>query len=144
MLSEIEAEVSAKAKEAKKAAKEAEKNAKKSEKSEEKSEIIGIEDFAKIDLRVGQIKECVKAEGSDKLLVLQVDMGDGIRQIVSGIAKYYAPDELIGKKVVVVANLKPAKLRGIESMGMILAADTEDGVKVLFADEKASLGSKVR
>ncbi len=144
LLAEIEAEMNVKAKEAKKAAKEAEKNAKKADKQEEKSEIIGIEDFARIDLRVGQIKECVKAENSDKLLVLKVDMGDGIRQIVSGIAKYYGPDELIGKKVVVVANLKPAKLRGIESMGMILAADTADGVKVLFSDENANLGSKVR
>ena len=122
----------------------AEKAAKKAEKQEEKTEIIGIEDFAKIDLRVGQIKDCAKAENSDKLLVLQVDMGSEIRQVVSGIAKYYVPDELIGKKVIVVSNLKPAKLRGIESNGMILAADTENGVKVLFADENASLGSKVR
>lgn len=138
------AEIEAKEKEAKKAAKEAEKAAKKAEKQEEKTEIIGIEDFAKIDLRVAQIKECIKAENSDKLLVLQVDMGSEIRQVVSGIAKYYAPDELIGKKVIVVSNLKPAKLRGIESNGMILAADTENGVKVIFADENASLGSKVR
>ncbi len=135
------AELEKKAKEEKKAAKEQ----KKAEKKEEAApEIIGIEDFAKIDLRVGQIKECVKAENSDKLLVLQVDMGNEVRQVVSGIAKYYAPDELIGKKVVVVANLKPVKLRGIDSNGMILAADTENGVKVLFADENANPGSKVR
>ena len=138
------AEIEAKEKAAKKAAKEAEKNAKKAEKQEEKAEIISIEDFAKIDLRVGQVKECIKAENSDKLLVLQLDMGSEIRQVVSGIAKYYAPDDLIGKKVIVVSNLKPAKLRGIESNGMILAADTENGVKVVFADENANLGSKVR
>lgn len=137
------AELEKKAKEAKKAQKEA----KKAEKKEENTiapEIIGIEDFAKIDLRVGLIKECVKAENSDKLLVLQIDMGSEIRQVVSGIAKYYAPDALIGKKVIVVSNLKPAKLRGIDSNGMILAADTENGVKVIFADDNASLGSKVR
>ncbi len=125
-------------------AKATKKEAKKEEAKEEKIEIIGIEDFAKIDLRVGLIKECVKAENSDKLLVLQVDMGNEVRQVVSGIAKYYAPDELVGKKVVVVSNLKSVKLRGIESNGMILAADTENGVKVLFADENALPGSKVR
>ena len=124
----------------------AQKAEKKSEKKPEEtvSETIGIEDFAKVDLRVGQIKECEKAENSDKLLVLQIDMGKEVRQVVSGIAKYYTPDELIGKKVVVVSNLKSVKLRGIESNGMILAADTENGVKVLFADENAAPGSKVR
>ena len=137
-------EIETKEKEAKKAAKEAEKANKKAEKQEAAPEIIGIEDFAKIDLRVGQIKECTKAENSDKLLVLQIDMGTEIRQVVSGIAKYYTAEDLIGKKVVVVSNLKPAKLRGIESNGMILAADTASGVKVLFADENADLGSKVR
>lgn len=138
------AEFEKKQNELKKAAKKAEKAEKKEEKKSEEPQIIGIEDFAKIDLRVGLIKECVKAENSDKLLVLQVDMGSEIRQVVSGIAKYYPPDELIGKKVVVVSNLKSVKLRGIESNGMILAADTEDGVKVLFADENANPGSKVR
>ena len=96
------------------------------------------------NLRVGQIKECVKAENSDKLLVLQLDMGSEIRQVVSGIAKYYEPSTLIGKKVIVVSNLKPVKLRGIDSNGMILATDTENGVKVIFADENATPGSKVR
>ncbi len=135
------AELEKKAKEAKKAAKEAKKTEKKEEKAPEE---IVIEDFAKIDLRVGKIKECAKAENSDKLLVLQVDMGNETRQVVSGIAKYYEPDSLIGKNVIVVSNLKPAKLRGIDSFGMILAADTEDGVKVMFADENAKPGSKVR
>ncbi len=134
------AELEKKAKEAKKA----EKIVKKEEKKEDAPQIIGIEDFAKIDLRVGLIKECIKAENSDKLLVLQIDMGTEIRQVVSGIAKFYTPDELIGKKVVVVSNLKPVKLRGIDSNGMILAADTDDGVKVLFADDNANPGSKVR
>jgi methionyl-tRNA synthetase len=137
-------ELDAKEKEAKKTAKEAEKSKKKYEKAETAPEIIGIEGFAKIDLRVGLIKECVKAENSDKLLVLQIDLGTEIRQVVSGIAKFYEPDSLIDKKVVVVSNLKPVKLRGIDSNGMILAADTDSGVKVLFADENATPGSKVR
>lgn len=136
------AELEKKNKEKEKALKEA-KKAEKSKEAEAPSE-IGIEDFAKVDLRVGLVKECVPAENSEKLLVLQVEMGDGIRQIVSGIAKFYKPEELVGKKVIVVSNLKPAKLRGIESNGMILAADTESGVKVIFADENAEPGSKVR
>ncbi len=144
LLAQIESEMAEKAKKAKKAQKEAEKNAKKTDKEQEKNEIISIEDFAKIDLRVGLVKECTKAENSDKLLVLQIDLGSEIRQVVSGIAKYYSADDLIGKKVIVVSNLKPAKLRGIESNGMILAADTNEGVKVIFADENAEAGSKVR
>ncbi len=139
-LAELQKKLDTKAK----AAKKEEKQAQKQQAKEETPSVISIDDFAKIDLRVGQVKECVKAENSDKLLVLQLDMGNEIRQVVSGIAKSYSPEELIGKKVVVVSNLKPAKLRGIESNGMILAADTENGVKVLFADESASLGSKVR
>ena len=137
------AEAEEKAKAEKKAKKEAEKAAKKTEPAAP-IELIGIEDFAKIDLRVAEVKECVKAENSDKLLVLQLDMGNEIRQVVSGIAKSYTPDSLIGKKVIVVANLKPAKLRGIESNGMILASDNGEGVSVLFADENAKVGSKVR
>ena len=137
------AELEKKTKEAKKAEKEAKKSEKKEEKSAE-PEIIGIEDFAKIDLRVGLIKECAKAENSDKLLVLQLDMGGEFRQVVSGIAKYYEPDSIIGKKVIVVSNLKPVKLRGIDSNGMILATESENGVKVIFADENATPGGKVR
>ena len=135
------AEQEKKEKEAKKAQKE---QAKATKKEEVAPQEITIDDFAKVDLRVGLIKECAKAENSDKLLVLQLDMGNEVRQVVSGIAKYYEPASLIGKKVVVVANLKPVKLRGIDSFGMILATETENGVKVLFADEDAVPGGKVR
>ena len=83
---------------------------------------ITIEDFEKIDLRVGKVVEAKKLEGSDKLLVLQVKIEEEVRQIVSGIAKAYKPEEMVGKYVVVVANLKPVKLRGVMSNGMILAA----------------------
>ena len=94
---------------------------------------ITIEDFDKIDLRVGKVLEAKRLEGSDKLLVLQVKIEDEVRQIVSGIAKNYKPEEMVGKYVVVVANLKPVKLRGVMSNGMILAASgtAKDALEVI-------------
>jgi len=94
--------------------------------------IITIDDFAKVLLKVGLVQECEKLEGSDKLLKLKVKVGERVHQIVSGIAKSYAPEDMIGKKVIVVSNLKPVKLRGTLSEGMILAAPTGDKVEVLF------------
>lgn len=106
---------------------------------------ITIDDFAKVELRVGKITACEKVKKSNKLLCLQVDDGMGGRQIVSGIAKWYKPDELIGKKIQFVANLKPVKLCGVESNGMICAAETTDGdVKVIFVDDSLPTGSKIR
>ncbi|MBQ7007833.1 MAG: methionine--tRNA ligase [Ruminococcus sp.] len=106
---------------------------------------ISIEDFAKVELRVGKVTACEKVKKSSKLLCLQVDDGMGGRQIVSGIAKWYKPDDLIGKKVQFVANLKPVKLCGVESNGMICAAETTDGdVKVIFVDDSLPAGSKIR
>ena len=106
---------------------------------------IGIDDFSKVSLKVAQIKTCEKVEKSDKLLKLMLDDGEGLRQVVSGIAKWYSPEDLVGKKIILVANLKPAKLRGVESNGMILAADVEDGAaKVLFVDDSIPIGSKIR
>ena len=107
---------------------------------------IGIEDFAKVELRVAEIKACEPVKKAKKLLKLTLDDGTGTdRTVASGIAKWYAPDELVGKKVVVVANLKPATLCGVESNGMILAADcSEDEVKVLFVDESIPNGTKIR
>ena len=115
------------------------------EKAPEGVAMIGIDDFARVELRVAQVKECEKVEKSDKLLKLQLDDGMGGRQVVSGIAAWYQPEDLIGKKVIVVANLKPAKLRGVESNGMILAADcAKDDVKVIFVDDSIPQGSKIR
>ncbi|MDY3844151.1 MAG: methionine--tRNA ligase [Ruminococcus sp.] len=106
---------------------------------------ITIDDFAKVELRVGKITACEKVKKSNKLLCLQVDDGMGGRQIVSGIAKWYKPDDLIGKKIQFVANLKPVKLCGVESNGMICAAETTDGdVKVIFVDDSLPTGSKIR
>jgi methionyl-tRNA synthetase len=93
---------------------------------------ITIDDFAKVELRVGEVKVAEKVKGADKLLRLEVDLGTESRQIVAGIAKAYDPEKLIGRKVVIVANLAPRKLRGLESQGMIVAASLgEDGVPVL-------------
>ncbi|MGI6578313.1 MAG: methionine--tRNA ligase [Eubacteriales bacterium] len=110
----------------------------------ENVEIISIDDFAKVELRVALVTDCEKVEKAKKLLKLQLDLGYEKRQIVSGIAEWYSPEDLIGKKVIVVANLKPAKLRGVESQGMLLAADVGDEAVVVFAPDKAEPGSKVR
>ncbi len=108
------------------------------------AEQIGIEDFAKVELRAARVTACEPIKKAKKLLKLTLDDGTAIpRTVASGIALYYSPDELIGKTVVVVSNLKPATLCGVESNGMILAADTDDGVKVIFVDGVPA-GAKIR
>ncbi len=105
---------------------------------------IVIDDFAKVDLRVGKVIKCEKAPKSKKLLVIQLDDGMGGRQICSGIAQWYAPEDLIGKNVMFVANLKPRMMMGLESCGMICAADLPDGsAKVMFADDAVPCGAKI-
>jgi methionyl-tRNA synthetase len=98
---------------------------------------IGIEDFAKIEMRVGTVKVAERVKNADKLLRLEVDIGTEVRQVVAGIAEAYAPETLVGKKVAIVANLAPRKLRGLESNGMVLAASVEGGKPVLatFAED---------
>ena len=108
------------------------------------SETISIDDFCKVDLRVAEVKECEKVPKAKKLLKLRLDDGFGTRQVVSGIAKWYAPEDLIGKKVIVVANLSPAKLCGVESQGMIVAADVGEDARVIFVDKDIPNGSKLR
>lgn len=108
------------------------------------SETIKIDDFGKIDLRVAEVKSCEKVPKAKKLLCLQLDDGFGTRQVVSGIAKWYAPEDLIGKKIIVVANLAPAKLCGVESNGMIVAADVGEDARVIFVDKDIPNGSKLR
>lgn len=107
---------------------------------------ISIDDFAKVDLRVAQVKDCIPVKRAKKLLQLTLDDGTGKpRTVASGIAQWYKPEQLIGKKVIVVSNLKPAKLCGVESCGMILACDcSEDDVKVVFVDESMPNGAKIR
>ena len=105
--------------------------------------LIGIEDFMKVELRVAKILECEPVPKAKKLLKLKVDLGYEQRQVVSGIAKFYTPDQLIGKKIVLVTNLKPATLCGIESNGMILASG-EEQVRVIFLDNETPLGERIR
>lgn len=107
--------------------------------------IISIDDFMNVKLLVAKITECIPVPKSDKLLQLCLDDGSGTpRQVVSGIHTWYEPEALIGKKVAVVANLKPAKLRGVKSEGMILAADVGDSARVLFIDDAVPCGARIR
>ena len=124
------------------AAKKAQEAEKPKKEIEEKPQ-IAIDDFAKVELRVAKIKACEPVKKAKKLLKLTLDDGVGERTVASGIAQYYKPEELIGHNVILVANLKPAKLCGVESCGMILAADSGDTVKVVFVDDM-EVGSTVR
>lgn len=112
-------------------------------KMEEKEEFISIEEVEKVKLKVAKVIEAEKVEGSNKLLKLKVSLGTEERQIVAGIQKYYEPADLIGKKLVIVANLKPAKLKGIESQGMVIAAGDKEVVKVLLVDDLIEEGTDV-
>lgn len=121
-----------------KAAKKAEKKADDETKAE-----IGIEDFTKVELKVGTIVSAEKHPKADRLLVEQIDLGDETRQIVSGIAKSFKPEEVVGKKVVVVTNLKPVSLRGVESQGMILCASNDDDLDIVTIAKDLPNGTKV-
>ena len=126
----------------KKAQEKAEVKAAKEDKKDVKEE-ISIEDFTKVELKVGTIISAEKHPKADRLLVEQIDLGNETRQIVSGIAKSFKPEEVIGKKVVVVTNLKPVKLRGVESQGMILCASTEDDLDIVSIAKDLPNGTKV-
>lgn len=107
-------------------------------------EYITIDDFAKIDLRVGEVIACEKMEKADKLLILKVKIGDEERTIVSGIAQHYSAEEMVGKKIIVVANLKPTKLRGVLSEGMLLAASNEEQLEVVSLNTDIRTDSRVK
>ncbi|NME43536.1 methionine--tRNA ligase [Faecalicoccus pleomorphus] len=113
-------------------------------KKEEIKEEITIDDFSKVELKVGTIIECEKHSKADRLLVEKIDMGEEIRQVVSGIANTYKPEELIGKQVIVVTNLKPVKLRGVDSNGMILCASSEKGLSIISPVTEMPNGTVVR
>ena len=123
---------------------EADKNEEKPVIEKPETEQISIDDFFKTELRVAQIMEAEKVKKSDKLLKLQIDLGYEKRQVVSGIATYYKPEDLVGKKVICVTNLKPVKLRGELSEGMILAGGDGEILKVIFVDDGLQNGSKVK
>ena len=135
MLAEIEAE--------REAARIAKEKANAKPEKPEGCALIGIEDFMGVELRTAKVLSCERVPKAKKLLCMQLDLGYEQRQVVSGIAAYYTPEQLIGKKVIIVANLKPAKLCGIESQGMILASGEED-VRVVFLAEDTPLGERVR
>ncbi|MEM4481595.1 MAG: methionine--tRNA ligase subunit beta [Desulfurococcaceae archaeon] len=106
-------------------------------------ETIGIEEFKRVDLRVGLVKTAEKVPGAERLIRLTVDLGElGERQIIAGLARWYPPEYFIGKHIVVVVNLKPKKIMGLESQGMLLATDSDPPV-VVIAAEKVKPGSKL-
>lgn len=117
-----------------------------SEETQERNDQIAIEDFAKVALRVGKVLTCEPVPKSKKLLRMEVDMGSEVRQILAGLSQYWTPEEMIGRKVVIVANLKPAKLMGLESHGMILATDPGEGGRPtpLAVPEDTPVGAVVR
>jgi methionyl-tRNA synthetase len=105
--------------------------------------LIDIAEFQRMHLHVASVLAAERVAGADKLLKLQIDLGDSKRQIVAGIAQHYTPEAIVGKQIVVVANLKPARIRGIDSQGMLLAAHGKDGLKVVTIDGAVEPGSKV-
>lgn len=105
---------------------------------------INFEEFKKVELRVAKVIAAEKIEGSEKLLKLQVDLGgEGKRQIIAGIGKFYEPEKLISREIIIVANLEPRKLMGFESQGMVLAASDENGLALLSPDKEILPGSLV-
>ena len=113
------------------------------EQEEEQDDSITIDDFAKLDLRVAEIIKAEKHPDADRLLVLQLEIGEEKRQVVSGIAEHYELEDLIGKKVIAVCNLKPVKLRGVESNGMLLAADKGKQLTLASTLEDIPSGAKI-
>ena len=105
---------------------------------------INIQDFSEIDLRAAEIKAVEEHPDADKLLVLKIDAGDGEKQLVAGIKNHYSTEELVGRKIIVVNNLAPAVLRGVESQGMLLAARDGDKVVLLTTEKDVEPGSRVQ
>jgi methionyl-tRNA synthetase len=114
------------------------------ETKEDKANIISYDEFKKIDLRVGKIVSAEEVSGTDKLLKLEISLGAETRTIVAGVKKHYSAEEILGKKIVIVTNLQPVKLRGIESQGMLLAAVNKDNVVLLTIDKDITEGSKIQ
>jgi len=107
------------------------------------SEIVSIREFKRLDIRTGTVKEIEQVAGSDKLYKLQVDMGDYTRQIVTGLVEYYKADEINGKVICVICNLKPAKIFGNDSNGMLLTAEKDGKLSLLTAEREVPNGSKI-
>ncbi len=106
--------------------------------------MVTIDDFRKLELKIAEIKEVNEHPDADRLYVITLDLGDRQKQVVAGIRAFYQKEDLIGKQVVVVDNLEPALLRGVESQGMILAASDENGIVIVSPEKKLKLGSVVK
>ena len=110
--------------------------------------MITYEDFAKLDLRIAKVLSCERVEGSEKLLKLQVDLNEpdlpAGRQVIAGIGKVYDPESLVGKSIVIVANLEPRTMMGVESQGMLLAAGDVDNLSILTVEKEIASGTKVK
>jgi methionyl-tRNA synthetase len=113
-------------------------------KKEEKMECVTFDEFKKMDLRVGEVVKAERVEGTTKLVKMEVDIGTEKKTMVAGVADVYTPEELVGKKFIVIVNLKPAVIRGIESQGMMLAAEVEGKAIIPFFDKSVRTGAKVR
>lgn len=105
--------------------------------------MISFEEFQKIDLRVAKVIEAENIEGSEKLLKLKINLGNEVRQIVAGIAKFYKSEDLIEKEIIVVTNLEPKVLRGLKSQGMLLAAESENKISLLIPDKEMPAGAEI-
>ncbi len=112
---------------------------------EQEINLVSFDEFKKIDMRVAKVLSAEKVEKTDKLLRLEVQIGEEKRQIVAGMAEFLSPDELVGKTVVVVVNLQPVKIRGLESQGMLLAAETESGeLSLVTVEKEIASGAKIK
>lgn len=107
------------------------------------SEIVSIREFKRLDIRTGTVREVEQISGSDKLYKLQVDMGDHVRQIVTGLVEYYTSDEIRGKVICVICNLKPAKIFGVDSNGMLLTAEGDGKLALLTTERDVPNGARV-
>lgn len=105
--------------------------------------MITFDDFKKVELKVATVKEAERVEGSEKLLKLQVDLGTETRQILAGVGKVYAPEDMVNRQIIIVANLEPRQMMGLESQGMLLAASDDAGPILLTPDKPASPGASV-
>jgi methionine--tRNA ligase beta chain len=106
--------------------------------------MITIDDFKKIELKIGKVLEAERVEGSEKLLKLKVDLGTETRQVLAGIGRAYAPEVMVGRHIVIVANLEPRMLMGLESQGMLLAAGNAEGPVILMPEKEVAPGTEVR
>ncbi len=106
-------------------------------------DVIGIDEFKKLDIRVGEIVSATRVSGTDKLIEVKVDIGGEVRSLATGLIPFYQPEDLVGKRIIVLANLEPRRVRGIHSQGMLLAAEWDGKVALLTVEKDAPKGAKI-